>query len=113
MYVYTCSHISPPSDQDSNSLAYHTTSCHSSACLLCLGYILVFCISVETVECIVLWKIQVLYYHDCAQSLSTCVEQLTGTSDVPEDQELQTTSEKLLAEMKALSIVGGSAGTVT
>lgn len=76
----------------------------------------VFCISVETVEtveCIVLWKFQVLYYHDCAQSLGACVEQLTGTSDVPEDQELQTTSEKLLAEMRALSIVGGSAGTVT
>lgn len=51
---------------------------------------------------------QVLYYHDCAQSLCSCLEQLTGSSEVPEDHELKTTSDKLLTEIQALSIVGGS-----
>jgi hypothetical protein len=51
---------------------------------------------------------QVLYYHDCAKSLCSCLEQLTGTSEVPEDHELKTTSDKLLTEIRALSIVGGS-----
>ena len=55
--------------------------------------------------------IQVLYYHDCAQSLCSCLEQLTGTSEVSEDHELQTASDKLLAKLQALSIVGGSANT--
>ena len=54
---------------------------------------------------------QVLYYHDCAQSLCSCLEQLTGSSQVPEDEELHMASDKLLAEIKALSIVGGSAST--
>lgn len=56
---------------------------------------------------------KVLYYHDCAKSLCSCLEQLTGNSEIPEDHELQTASEKLLAEMRALSIVGGSANTAT
>jgi hypothetical protein len=56
---------------------------------------------------------QVLYYRDCAASLNSCVERLTGTAEVPEDHELQTASDKLLAEIRSLSIVGGSTNTVT
>ena len=63
--------------------------------------------------CVYVVSLQVLYYRDCTQSLGQCLEQLTGTSEVPEDQELQAASDRLLAEIRALSIVGGSASTIT
>lgn len=58
------------------------------------------------------FSLQVLYYDSSVKSLGLCLEQLTGNSVVPTDEELQMASDKLLMEIKALSIVGGSNSTV-
>ena len=51
---------------------------------------------------------QALYYQDCSRSLHEALSKLQGSSELMSEDEITRNTEKCLADIRSLSIVGGT-----
>ena len=55
-----------------------------------------------------LHSIQALYYRECSRSLHETLSNLRGTNELLTEEEITRNTEKCLADIRSLSIVGGT-----
>ena len=57
-----------------------------------------------------LHSIQALHYRECSRSLRSTLSKMQGSNELMSEDEITRNTEKCLADIRSLSIVGGAQG---